>query len=158
MILYHGSNRVIETPDISFSRSNTDFGRGFYTTPVREQAFRWASRYKRKGDSAIVTIYDCDNTLLENGPSVKRFSGYTEEWLDYIVACRSGQPVQGYDIVVGGVANDKVFDTIELYLQQLIDKQAAIGRLQYERPNLQVCFCSQDVIRKHLIFLGSEEL
>ena len=34
MILYHGSNMEISSPDLLHSRTNVDFGRGFYTTPL----------------------------------------------------------------------------------------------------------------------------
>ena len=30
MILFHGSNMIIETPDLSKSKPFKDFGRGFY--------------------------------------------------------------------------------------------------------------------------------
>jgi len=40
-------------------------------------------------------------------------------------------------LVIGGVANDKVFDTIQLYLDGLVDKEIALTRLKYEKPNIQ---------------------
>ncbi len=61
----------------------------------------------------------------------------------------------GIDIVIGGVANDKVFNTIERYLDRLIDKAEAIKRLRYEKPNLQVCFRTQEAIDEYLRFEGS---
>ncbi|MEG1780814.1 MAG: DUF3990 domain-containing protein, partial [Clostridium sp.] len=61
-----------------------------------------------------------------------------------------------YDVVIGGVANDKVFDTIELFFDGLIDKTVAIERLRYEKPNFQVCFCSQKVIEQYVRFIDSE--
>jgi hypothetical protein len=61
----------------------------------------------------------------------------------------------GIDIVIGGVANDKVFNTIERYLDRLIDKAEAIKRLRYEKPNLQVCFRSRKAIDEYLHFEGS---
>lgn len=42
-------------------------------------------------------------------------------------------------IGLGGVTNDKVFNTVELYFDNLIDKKEAIRRLRYEKPNLQIC-------------------
>jgi hypothetical protein len=48
MILYHGSYLAVEKPYIIFSRDNVDFGKGFYTTPIREQAVRWSERFKRR--------------------------------------------------------------------------------------------------------------
>lgn len=63
-----------------------------------------------------------------------------------------------YDIVIGGVANDKVFNTVELYFDRLIDKTEAITRLRYEKPNMQVCFRTQSVLEQYLSFEGSEKV
>lgn len=38
MIVYHGSDVVVQTPDVLHSYRNLDFGKGFYVTTVREQA------------------------------------------------------------------------------------------------------------------------
>jgi hypothetical protein len=63
-----------------------------------------------------------------------------------------------YDIVIGGMANDRIFDTIQLYFDGLIDKTESIKRLYYDKPNLQYCFCSQAVIDAYLKFKTSEVL
>lgn len=65
---------------------------------------------------------------------------------------------QNYDIVFGGVANDRVFNTIELYFDHLIDKKEALRRLCYEKPNIQICFRTQRVIDQFLFFEGSEKI
>ena len=62
-----------------------------------------------------------------------------------------------YDLVFGGVANDKVFNTVELFFDGLIDKAEAINRLRYERPNPQICFCTEKALSL-LHFEGSERL
>lgn len=74
------------------------------------------------------------------------------------MSCRKGGRKASYDIVIGGVADDRVFDTIELYLEGLIDKMAAIERLKYEKPNLQLCFCSQESIDRYLKYTDCEVL
>ena len=74
------------------------------------------------------------------------FASYSEEWLDFILRCRRGEDDTNYDLVIGGVANDKVFNTVELFYDGLIDKAEAIQRLRYEKPNLQLCFRSADAI------------
>ena len=85
-----------------------------------------------------------------------KFDSYSEEWLDFILTCCRGKDISDYDIVLGGVANDKVFNTVELYFENLIDKSEAISRLRYEKPNLQICFRTEIAIDKYLIFKGSE--
>jgi hypothetical protein len=57
MKIYHGSLEAVEKPDISFSRTNTDFGRGFYTTTIKSQAEKWAMRSKRRFGYGTVSIY-----------------------------------------------------------------------------------------------------
>lgn len=157
MILYHGSYLEIMHPDLSHSREKVDFGRGFYTTPLLGQAEKWCGKFKRRGKEGIISRYTFDEKALKT-LNIKEFESYSEEWLDFILACRNGEDIWKYDIVIGGVANDKVFNTIELYLDQLIDKTEAIKRLRYEKPNLQVCFRTQEAIDRYLRFEGSERV
>lgn len=64
MILYHGSYMEIAEPDLLHSRPNVDFGKGFYTTPLREQAVKWCGKFKRRGKSAFLSIYEFDEPPL----------------------------------------------------------------------------------------------
>lgn len=156
MILYHGSYTAIEHPDISFSRDYVDFGKGFYTTPIKEQAEKWCQRFIRKNKKGVVSKYVLDNSII-NKLKVLEFVAYDDKWLDFILNCRSGKDQSDYDIVIGGVANDKVFNTVELYFDGLIDKKEAIKRLTYEKINLQICIRNQEVIDRYLVYKGSEE-
>ena len=89
--------------------------------------------------------------------NIKKFDGYSEEWLDFVLKCRTGKDTTDYDIVIGGVADDNVFNTVELYFDGLIDKKEALKRLRYEKPNLQDCFRTAQAL-KHLHFLRSEQV
>ena len=157
MILYHGSSAIIEKPDLSFSRDNVDFGKGFYTTPYKEQAKKWTDRVIKRHGKGFVSIFELDDAALEE-LNILEFDSYSDKWLDFIVGCRAGTlvPIE-YDIISGSVANDKVFDTIEEYLQGYRTKEQALGRLRYEKPNWQYCFKKQSVIDKYLKFIDSEE-
>ena len=62
-----------------------------------------------------------------------------------------------YDLVLGGIANDKVFNTVELYFDHLIDEEEAIKRLRYAKPNLQYCFRTEEALSV-LHYEGSEIL
>ncbi|GHV22859.1 hypothetical protein FACS189494_10260 [Spirochaetia bacterium] len=72
MILYHGGYCAIEKPDLSFCRNRTDFGNGFYLTPIKEQAINWSKRFIKKYEHGIVSIYEFDETVL-NSATVLRF-------------------------------------------------------------------------------------
>ena len=157
MILYHGSYLEIQTPDLVHSRENVDFGRGFYTTPLYEQAAKWCEKFKRRGKRGIISRYSFNESAYQK-LKVMKFGSYSEEWLDFILTCRRGNDTTDYDIVIGGVANDKVFNTVELYFDHLIDKKEAICRLRYEKPNLQICFRTQKALDEYLRYEGSEQI
>lgn len=157
MLMYHGSNVVVAAPDVLHSRKDVDFGKGFYVTPLEKQAVQWALRFKRAGVRGIISVYDVDASSLSDF-FIKSFPFYDEEWLDFVMLCRRGIDDSSYDIVEGGIANDKIFDTVELYSNNLIDKDAALQRLRFEQPNHQVCFRSQKALDTCLSFERSYEL
>lgn len=106
MILYHGSYLAIENPDLLHSRSNLDFGKGFYLTSIREQAVKWCGKFVRRGKEGIISNYMLDEDLFQQ-LKVLQFDTYSEEWLEFILACRSGKDSSDYDAVCGGIANEK---------------------------------------------------
>lgn len=156
MTIYHGSYLEIVKPDLKHSRSNVDFGPGFYTTPLYEQGEKWCERFKRRGKEGIISCYEFDESAYKS-LKVLKFDSYSENWLDFILNCRSGKDTTDYDIVIGGVANDKVFNTVELFFDGLIDKTEAISRLRYEKPNLQICLRTEKALG-HLHFERSEKV
>ncbi len=156
MILYHGSYLEITKPDLNHSRSNVDFGRGFYVTPLYEQAAKWCGKFKRRGKDGIISRYTFDENMEKELKTLK-FNSYSEDWLNFILNCRSEKDLTDYDLVIGGVANDKVFNTVELFFDGLIDKTEAIKRLRYEKPNLQICFRTEKAL-EYLSFEGSERV
>ena len=158
MILYHGSFMAIPVPNLSFARDTTDFGKGFYTTTIQSQAKKWAERYKRRKGSGVVSIYELNDDKLRKNISILEFDTYSAEWLDYIIKCRQGAIAGNFDLVIGGIANDDVFNTLTLFFRGYIDKTDAILRLRYEKPNIQYCFKTQSVMEKYLVYNGNEAL
>lgn len=157
MIVYHGSFLEIPTPDIRHSRPRVDFGPGFYTTPLFEQASKWCNRFKDKGRDAVVNRYVCNDEICASR-KLLTFDSYSEEWLDFVLRCRRGDDATSYEIIAGGMANDRVFNTVELFYEGLITKDEALGRLRFEHPNWQVCFRTQEALDACLRFEGSEFL
>lgn len=156
MILYHASPFIIEQPDVSFSRKHLDFGKGFYLTAIREQAEKYAMRFVRRGKRAYINEYRLDDEMPDCHTKV--FEKYDEEWLQYVGACRKGNECETYDVVSGGIADDKVFNTVDLYFAGEMSKEDALGRLAFEHPNHQVCILNQGVILRHLHFLRAVEV
>ena len=158
MRLYHASTIRIEKPDVLHSRDKLDFGRGFYLTRIREQAVRYAERFTRRGMEAFINEYELDEEA--SGFVIKTFPTYDEEWLDYVMTlCRKGLLTElSYEAVVGGIANDKVFNTVDLYFAGVITKEEALGRLKYEKPNHQMCVLNGQMLDRHLHFIKAERI
>ena len=106
MILYHGSYLAIENPDLLHSRPNLDFGKGFYLTSIREQAVKWCGKFVKRGKQGVISNYIFDEELFQR-LKVLRFDSYSEDWLEFILACRSGKDSSDCDAVCGGIANEK---------------------------------------------------
>ena len=158
MKLYHGSKVIVDKPLVSYGRDNLDFGKGFYTTNLQSQAEKWVKRFIALGKKGIISIYNFDDTDIQTKYRYKKFFEYNEEWLDFVLACRNGsKEYLNYDIIEGGIANDKVFNTVELYFSKLIDKTTALQRLKSEIPNNQICFINQKVLEEVLCFESSYE-
>ncbi len=155
MILYHTSYIVIEKPDLEHSRDYLDFGKGFYLTSMRHQAVQYSERFFLRGRPAFICEYNLAET--NNDLSIKTFEAYDEEWLDFVFQCRKGEDKSEYDIVIGGIADDKIFRTIDLYFTGDISKDEALRRLKYEKPNNQYCLRTQRAIDL-LEFMSSEEI
>jgi len=158
MKLYHGSTVIVDKPLVSYGRDNLDFGKGFYTTSMQIQAEKWVQRFISLGKKGIINIYNFDDTDIQKKYRYNKFLEYNEEWLDFVLTCRGGsKEYQNYDIIEGGIANDKVFNTVELFFTGLIDKSTALQRLKFEKPNNQICFINQEVIDNLLHFESSYE-
>ena len=159
MLLYHGSNTVVEKPDVSFSRVNLDFGQGFYLTSHFKQAKNWAIRKKRfeKGES-IVNVYNFDEDVL-NEFQIKKFETESEEWLEFVAKNRKGNFLESdFDAVFGPVANDRVFEAVTMYLDELWDASTTLKALKYYKLNDQWCLRNQNLVDACLEFKEAQSL
>lgn len=157
-ILYHGSDIIVEHPLVNIGRKDLDFGPGFYLTPLFEQASKWAVRIKaiRRSEKAIVNKFEFS---LQDRYNIKQFDAYDKEWLDFIVDSRAGkQPWVGYDIIEGGIADDRVIDAIEAYINGYADVEHTLRQLIYHKPNYQICILSQEIVDKYLHFKSYERI
>lgn len=137
MKLYHGSNTVIEKIDLTRSKPNKDFGKGFYLSENKEQAVEMAKQKVIQTEVGIETIntYEFDEKHLTDGTlKVKIFHDYSEEWAEFILMNRDRRnktKMHDFDIVVGPIADDKVGVQIRLFMDEYIDLPILVKRLQY---------------------------
>lgn len=162
MIVYHGTTMEITDPEILRIEKGRDFGFGFYTTDIREQAERWAIRRakiasRRTGTevSPVVNEYEWDESKDLN---IKTFEGTSLEWLDFVVKCRRDAGyIHGFDIVKGKIANDNVGETVSYVVQGIMRREDALERLKFEKINNQIAFCTEAALET-LSFLKSYEV
>ena len=156
--VYHGSTEEIVNPLVHVGRENLDFGKGFYVTDIRKQAKTWAeikSRYQMDAE-AVINEYQFDFENANKEFRYKKFEKYDKEWLHFIVDSRDGKKVwRDYDIIEGGVANDRVIDTVEAYKAGQIDEEKALRELSKHQPNNQICILKQAVVDKYMKFKKS---
>lgn len=157
MKLYHSSNVVVQQPDTNHSRKFLDFGCGFYLTSIYDQAVRYAQRFKRRGQQAWLNAYEF---TLDNETQWKiiRFEAYDAQWLDFVAQCRDGKEVGDYDMVIGGIANDRVILTLDRYFANEISQEEALGLLRFEKPNIQYCIRSERMLQACLTYVESEQI
>lgn len=159
IIVYHGGTEAIDSPRADAGRPNLDFGQGFYVTDLRQQSIDWAKHVSdRRKTPAVISRYTLDRDIILANYRCKVFDAYDGEWLDFIVDSRLGKkPWAEYDYIEGGVANDRVIDTINLYMADLMTREKALEKLSEHRPNNQMCLLNQELIDKYLIYDGTED-
>ena len=159
--VFHGSNIVVREPLVGIGRENLDFGLGFYVTALTTQAEVWArnkARYFMQPEGTV-SQYDFDLDAANAACRFHKFEAYDREWLHFIVNNRDGgDDWRQYDIIEGGVANDRVIDTVENYRAGLIDEDTALRLLSMHQPNHQICITRQEVVDRFLRFTDSYQV
>jgi len=156
MKVYHGTNCAFERVEMSKSKDKRDFGRGFYTTTIKDQAEAWAlavfDRYGGDGPFVYEFEFETDNDL-----NIKRFDEANQEWLEFVAANRNtGGVWHGFDVVIGPVANDRTNRTIALYIAGIYTADMALGLLRHNKLNDQVSFHTERAL-SFLTMIGREK-
>ncbi len=139
MTVYHGGYMPVEQPQIIIGKNTKDFGTGFYCTIIKEQAERWAKRY----DSPIISIYD---VRMNMSLKILEFKEMTEEWLDFVIACRAGKK-HNYDIVIGAMADDQIYNFISDYVEGIITREQFWVMAKFKYPTHQINFCTEEALK-----------
>ena len=157
LTVYHGGTDEIKSPLVHVGRPNLDFGPGFYITDLYLQAKEWAGQVADlRGASPIVSVYHLRQQDVLGCCSSKIFTAYDTDWLEFVTSNRLGKEVwKGLDYVEGGVANDRVINTVRLYMTSYISADEALRRLKYYKPTNQICILNQQLLDEHLTFVES---
>ncbi len=137
--LYHGSNMKVEVPDLVHSKPFKDFGRGFYLSADKQQAWDMAFQKvsQTKEGKAEVTEFLFDEAVMSSGElKVLSYPDYCEEWALFVLANRNKnneQPIHDYDIVYGPIADDGVTFQLRRYEGGVISLPRLVEELKYAK-------------------------
>ena len=151
--VYHGSRTEVIQPNLQFSRSDVDFGIGFYMTRDKQMAKKWAcnkhssylNEYELKIENLRIYYFKPD-----------------EEWLDYCVSNRyMNEPSfneNKYDVLIGPTADDKLFSTLDMYADGLLSTDDTIKIVTCMNYSEQIVIKNQEAIDNNLTFVSSKQL
>ena len=148
IIVYHIGYCEMECPKIIKGNFSKDFGDGFYCSIMRDQAVRWANKYK----TPCLNVYEYEEN---RNLKIKEFHLMSEEWLDFIIDCRNGKN-HSYDIVVGAMADDQIYDYILDLLEGKISRRTFWDLAKFKYPTHQIAFCTDEAL-KCLHYMGNGE-
>jgi len=156
MKVFHGTNIIIEQPQIINRFKTLDFGEGFYTTENENQARDFAVKVCQRRNTTLYPIVNCYEFKENlNKFSVLKFDAPNEKWLDFVVERRKGIILnEKHDLIIGPIANDDVFGTIILYEAGQLDKESTIKKFKVKKLYNQVVFCNELVLNS-LTFIKS---
>jgi len=158
IMLLHGTDHIIETPDINIGNEHNDYGRGFYCTKIEEMACEWACK---KNTDGFVNAYSFDDTelnvlnLLDGQHTVlnwialllkyRTFKLDTElsiDARDYIIEHYSVD-LSGYDVVIGYRADDSYFQYAESFVSNGLPLRSLNNALRLGKLGEQTVVISQ---------------
>ena len=146
LAVFHGTTKKFEKIDLKKSQNRRDFGMGFYTTILENQAKEWAYRLSLREKTEKYYVYQYTFEELTEY-RIKRFDSLNKEWLEFIKQNRSVGGLQhSYDIVIGPVADDNTMETVQLYITGILSADEAVERLRYNRVNNQISFHTEKAL------------
>jgi len=149
MLLYHGSNLIVEKPILKKQTRGLDFGSGFYLTTKEEQARDFAKIIvnRRKAGFPTINIYDFDEDISRKTLNILSFSGPNAEWLEFIRDNRlKSYTGNQYDLITGPVANDRIYPTLLAFVSGQFNIEAALIAIKPFKLFDQYCFATKKAL------------
>lgn len=168
LVLYHGSDRIIEKPEYGKGALYNDYGQGFYCTENKYEADLWASNRfeaytnKYELDLSGLSILRLDNkNVLQWAAILGKFRNREDLSTrgnfrcDLLVKKYYDVDIRGYDVVIGYRADDSYFKMMQAFFEENLtledlSKAITLGNLGY-----QVVLISKKAFNQ-LKFINSE--
>lgn len=170
MIVYHGSDHIIELPVYNGSKRTNDYGCGFYTTKSPELAKEWACSDNRDGFAnryeldlnglSILNLNAPEYTILNWLAILARYRTYwqnssiAEEAKNYLHEHFFIDP-SGYDIIIGYRADDSYFTFAQDFISGAISLEKLSEAMRLGKFGEQIVLKSRESFT-HIQFTGAE--
>lgn len=170
MLVYHGSDHIIEAPVYKGSKRTNDYGYGFYTTESKALAMEWACADNRDG---FANCYEADFDGLQvlnlNAPEynilnwLAILAKYRTYWQNSSVAEEAKEylrqhffiDLSPYDVIIGYRADDSYFTFAQDFVSGVIPLSKLSEAMHLGRLGEQIVFKSSAAF-SHIRFLGAE--
>ena len=83
---------------------------------------------------------------LNSNLRIKEFKDLTDDWLDFIIDCRSGKAHE-YDVVIGAMANDQIYNYVSDYMDGTITREQFWILAKFKYPTHQINFCTKEALK-----------
>lgn len=156
--LFHGSDHIIEKPELQFGKLNNDYGQGFYCTREMPMAMEWACKQNTDG---FVNRYSLEQESLN---TLNLLSGeyHILHWMALLLKNRTFRlsneiaidardyiienfliDLKEYDIVTGYRADDSYFSFAESFVQNGLSLRSLNQALRLGKLGEQTVLISQ---------------
>ena len=156
--LFHGSNQIVETPELSQGNIHNDYGRGFYCTRIEDMAKEWAcknqkdgfvNRYELDTDGLrILNLSDGNHTVLNwiaillKNRTFRLRSPIAIDAREYLIE-HFAIDTTVYDVIVGYRANDSYFQYAESFVSNTLPLRSLNKALKLGKLGEQTVVISQ---------------
>lgn len=167
IVLFHGAKEeLIGQISLEYSRKHVDFGRGFYTGDNYNQSLEFVAETEK----GSVYVLDVDYTglkilNLDIGLDWMLFvlcnRGKLEQYKNHSTYKRILKLADGYDVVTGPIADNRMFDTINAFLDSAVSTSQAYHALRSINLGNQIVFKSEKSLKQiklvNRLFVSKEE-
>lgn len=133
-VFYHASRSGILGNIQPISRSKCDFGKGFYmgTNPLQPLTLVCNEKnpkfYTVEFDMKNLRVLDVE-IGLEWAMLIAYYRGYMDEEVGSIIYEKYAHMADGYDVIIGYIANDRMYQVLTDFFERRITDTALIGSL-----------------------------
>lgn len=170
MLVYHGSDHIIEKPVYHGSKRTNDYGYGFYTTESIELAKEWACSDQRNGFANIYELNPEGLSMLHlNSPEynilnwLAILTKYRSYWQNGSIAEEAKNYLQQhffvdpapYDVIIGYRADDSYFTFAQDFVAGTISLKKLSEAMRLGKLGEQIVLKSEKAF-EHIRFVGAE--